>query len=177
MGIFSAQRFNLHLLCVPCIAGRLLTIWAIREAQGPYAQSYSFSSNHVLMWDLDHKEGWALKNWCAWTVVLEKTFKSPLDTKEIKQTNPKENQPWIFTERTDAEAPILWPAEAKSRFIEKELDTRKDWGQKKEVTEDKMDGCNHLLSGHEFEQALRDTEGQGSLVCCSPWDLKEMDMT
>ena len=79
--------------------------------KGPYSQSYGFSSNHVWMWQLDHKEGWAPKNWCFQTVVLEKTLESPLDSKEIKPNNPKGNQSWIFIGRTDAEAeaPILWP--------------------------------------------------------------------
>jgi len=87
-------------------------------AKGPYSQSYSFSSSHVWMWDLDHKEGWALKNWCFWTMVLEKTLESLLDCKEIKPVNPKENQPRIFIGRTDAEAeaPILWPPDVKNWF-------------------------------------------------------------
>ena len=97
--------------------------------KGPYSQSYGFSSSHVWMWELDHKESWALKNWCFWTVVLEKTLKSPLDCKEIKPVNPKGNQPWIFTARTDAEAPILWPPDAKTRLIRKNPDGGKDWGQ------------------------------------------------
>ena len=87
----------------------------LEDCKGLYSQSYGFSSNHVWMWELDYKEGWALKNWCCWIVVLEKTLKSPLDYKEIKPVNSKRSQPWIFNERTDAEAetPILWPSDSK----------------------------------------------------------------
>ena len=85
----------------------------------PYSQSYGFSSSHVWMWELNRKESWVLKNWCFWTVVLEKTLTSPLDSKEIKPVNPKGNQPWIFIGKTDAEAetPILWPPDAKNWLI------------------------------------------------------------
>ena len=89
--------------------------------KGPYSQNYDFSSSHVWMWELDHKEGWALKKWCLWTMVLEKTLESPLDCKEIKPVNPKGDQSWIFTGRTDAEAPILWPPDAKKDLLEKTL--------------------------------------------------------
>ena len=95
----------------------------------PYSQSYSFSSSHVWMWELDHKEGWALKSWCFCIVVLETTLESTLDCKEIKPVNPKGIQPWIFIGRTDAEAPILWPPDAKSQLIGKDLDAGKDWRQ------------------------------------------------
>ena len=107
-----------------------------------------------LLWELDHKEGWAPKNWCFWTVVLEKTLEIPLDWKEIKAVNPKGNQPWIFIGMTDAEAeaPILWPPDAKSWHIGKVPDAGKDWGQKeKRTTEDNMVGWHHWLKGHEFE--------------------------
>ena len=106
-----------------------------------YTQSYGFSSSHVQMWELDHKEGWVPKSWCFWTVVLEKTFESLLDTKEIQPVNPKRSQPWIFTERTDAkaEAPILQPPDAKSQLTGKEPDAGKDWGQEeKGAAEDEM---------------------------------------
>ena len=106
--------------------------------KGPSSQSYGFSSSHVWMWELDHKEGWALKNWCFWTVVLEMTLERPLDGKEIKAVNPKGNQPWIFFGRTDAEAPILWPPDGKSSLIEKDPDAGEDWRQKKRVAEDDM---------------------------------------
>ena len=116
------------------------------------------------MWQLYHKVGWVPKNWCFWTVVLEKTFESPLDTKEIKQVNPKGNQPWIFTGITDAEAPILWPPDAKNWLIGKDPDAGKNWRwEEKGMTEDEMVGWHHLLNGHEFEQSPRDSEGQGSL--------------
>ena len=131
------------------------------------------------MWELDQKEGWMPKNWCFWTVVLEKTLESPLDCKEIKPVNPTGNQPWIFIGRTDAEdeAPILWPPDVKSQLVGKDPDAGKDWRQKKRTTEDMMVGWHHWLNGNEFEQPLRDGEGQGSLTCCSPWGLKESDMT
>ena len=109
------------------------------------------------MWELDHKEGWVLKNRCFWTVVLEKTPESPLDCK-IEAVNPKENQPWIFTGRTgaEAEAPILWPPDAKSQLTGKDPDAGKDRRQEeKGVTEDEMAGWDHRLSGHEFEQTLK----------------------
>ena len=104
---------------------------------------------------------------------------SPLDSKEIKPINSKWNQPWIFIGRTDAvvEAPILWPPEVKSQLIGKDPDAGKEWGQeKKGVTEDEMVGWHHQLNGHEFEQTQEDSEGQGSLTCCSPWGCKESDM-
>ena len=99
--------------------------------KGPNSQSYGFSSSHVCIWELDHKEGWVLKNWCFRILVLEKTLESPLDCREIQSVNPKGNQPWIFTGGTDAEAeaPILWPSDAKSRLIGKDPDAWKDWGQ------------------------------------------------
>ena len=121
-----------------------------------------------------------LKNWCFWTVVLEKTFESPWDCKEIQPVNPKGNQSWIFTGRTDAEAEtlIFWPSDAKNWLTGKDPDTRKDWRQeKKGTTEDEMVGWYHQLYGHEFEQAPGVGDGQGSLVCCSPWGRKELDMT
>ena len=130
--------------------------------------------------DLDYKESWALKNWCFWTVVLEKTLESPLVCKEIQPVNPKGNQSWIFIGRTDAEAetPILWLPYAKNWLIWKDPDAGKDWRwEKKGTTEDKMVGWHHWLDGHEFEQLLRDSKGQERLACCSPWGLKESDMT
>ena len=124
------------------------------------------------MWELDYKESWAPKNWCFWTVVLEKTLESPLDCKEIQPVHPKGNRSWIFIGRTDAEAetPILWPPDAKNWLIWKDPDAGKDWGQEeKGMTEDEMVGRHHQLNGHEFEQALGVGDGQGSLACCSPW--------
>ena len=148
--------------------------------KGLYTQCYVFSSSHVHMWDLDHKEGWALKNRCFWTLVLEKTFDSPLDSKGFKPVHPKGAQSWMFIGRTDAEteALILWPPGSKSRLIGKDPDAGKDWRQKgKGTTEDEMVGWHRWLDGHESEQTLGDGEGQGGLVCCSPWRLKELDMT
>ena len=139
--------------------------------KGPYSQGYGFSSSHVWIWESDHKESWALKNLCFWTLVLEKTLESPLDCQEMKPVSPKGNQPWIFIGRTDAEAeaPILWPHYTKNWLIGKDPDARKEWRQEeKGLTEDKMVGCHHWLNGHELEQATGDGEGQRSLVCCNP---------
>ena len=142
------------------------------------SQSYGFSSSHVQMWELDHKESSVPKNWCFWTVVLEKTLESPLDYKDIKLVNLKGNQFRIFIGRTDAETLILWLPDAKSWLIGKDPDAGKDWRQKeKGLTEDEMAGWHHWLNGHEFEQALGYGESQGSLACCSPWGLKESDTT
>ena len=146
--------------------------------KGLYRQSYGFSNSHVRTWELDHKEGWALRNWCFQAVVLEKTLESSLDNKEIKPINPKGNQPWIFVGKTDAEAeaPILWPSDAQSWLTGKDPYAGKDSGHKeKEATEDKMVGWHHQLNGHDFEQTPEDSKGQGSLVCCSPWGGKESD--
>ena len=124
------------------------------------------------MWELDCRESWVRKNWCLWTVMLEKTLESPLDCKECKPINPKGNQSWIFTERTDAEAeaPILWPPDRKSWLTGKDPDAGKDWRQEeKGMTEGDMVGWHPWLNGHEFEQAPADGEGQGGLVCRSPW--------
>ena len=148
--------------------------------KGPYSQSYGFPSSQVWMSQLDHKEVWAPRNWRFWTVVLEKTFESPLDCKEIQPVHPKGNQSWVFIGKTDAEAeaPILWPPNAKSQLTRKDPDAGKDWRQEeKEMTEDEMVGWHHQLNGHEFEQAPGDGEGQGSLECCSPWGHKESDAT
>ena len=129
------------------------------------------------MWQLDHKEGWVLKNWCFQTVVLEKTFEGPLDNKEIKPVHPKGNQPCIFIGRTDAEAEalILWPPDAKSQLTGKDSDAGKDWRTKR-VTENETGGWHHQLNGQRFEQTLGNSEGKGSLACCSPWSHKELDM-
>ena len=133
------------------------------------------------MWELDHKESWALKNWCFWTVVLEKTLESPLNCKKIKPVNPKGKQPWKFIGRTDAEAetPILGHLMWRPSLLEKTLmlgkiEVRRRNGRQ---TEDEMVGWHHRLDGHEFKQALGIGDEQGSLVCCSPWGHKESDMT
>ena len=132
------------------------------------------------MWELDHKERWGPKNWCYWTVVLEKTLEGLLDSKEIKPVHPKLNQSWIFIGRTDAEAetPILWPHDAKNWLIRKDPDAGEDWRQEEKLmTEDEMVGWHHWLNGHEFEQTLGVGDGQGNLACCSPWGHKESDTT
>ena len=132
------------------------------------------------MWELDYKESWAPKNWCFWTVVLEKTLESPLDCKKIKPVHPKGNQSWIFIGRTDAEAetPILWPPDAKNWLTGKDPDAGKNWRQEeKGMTEDEMVGWHHRLNRHEFEWTPVVGNGQGSLMCCNPWGLKESDTT
>ena len=128
------------------------------------------------MWELDHKEGWALKNWCFWAVVLEKTLESPLNCKEIQPVHPKGNQSLVFIGRTDAEAeaPVLWPPDVKIWLTGKDPDARKDWMQEeKGTTENEMVRWHHWLDGHEFEQASGVGDGQGCLACCSSWGLKE----
>ena len=139
--------------------------------RSPHSQRYGLSSSHVWMWELDHKEDWAPKNWCFWTVVSEKTLESPSDCKEIKPADSKVNQPWVFIGKNEAEseASILWPPDAKSQLIRKHPDAEKDWRLEKGMTEDEMIGWHHRLDGHEFEQALADSEGQGSQACCSLW--------
>ena len=142
-------------------------------------QSYGFSSSHVCMWQLDYKESWAPKNWCFWN-VLEKTLESPLDCKEIQPVYPKGDQSWIFIGKTDAEAetPVLWPPDMKNWLIGKDPDAGKGWRwEEKGMTEDEMVGWYHQLDGQKFEQALGVGDGQGSLVCCSPWSCKQSDMT
>ena len=132
------------------------------------------------MWELDYKESWAPKNWHFWTVVLEKTLGSPLDCKEMQTVHPKGNQSWIFIGRTDAEAetPILWGPDAKKWLIGKYPDAGKEWRrEEKGKIEDEMVWWHHRLDGHVFEQAPGVGDGQGSLVCFSPWGHKESDTT
>ena len=114
--------------------------------KGPSSQGYGISCGHVWMWEIDCEEGWAPKNWCFWTVVLEKTLESPLDCKEIQPVHSKGDQPWVFFGRNDAKAetPVLWPTHAKSWLIGKDSDAGKDWGQEeKGMTEDEMAGWHH----------------------------------
>ena len=142
--------------------------------QSPYRQSYGFSCNHIWMRELDHKENWAMKNWCFWTVVLKKTLESPVDCNEVKSVNPKGNQPWIFVGRTDAEAevPILWTPNMKNWLTGK--DSGKDWRQEdKGTTKDEMVGWHHQLD--EFEWTLGVGDGQVRLTFCRPWGRKESD--
>ena len=131
------------------------------------------------MWELDCEYSWALRNWCFWTVVLEKTLESPLDCKEIQPVHP-EDQPWDFFGRKDAKAetPVLWPPHAKSWLIAKDSIVGRDWGQEeKGTTEDEMAGWHHWLDGHESEWTLGVCDGQGGLACCDSWGCKESDTT
>ena len=139
-----------------------------------------FSNSHLWMWELDYEESWSPKNWCFSTVVMEKTLEHCLDCKEIQPVNPNGSQSWIFIGRTDAEAetPILWLLDVKNWLLGKDPDAGKDWRQEeKGMTEDEIVGCHHWLDGYDFEEALRVGHGQGSLVCCSPWGRKELEMT
>ena len=132
------------------------------------------------MWELDCEEGWAPKNWCFWTVVLEKTLEGPLDCKEIQPIHSERDQPWGFFGRNDAEAeaPVLWPPHAKGWLIGKDSDAGRDWGQEeKGMTEDEMAGWHHRLDEREFEWTLGDGDGQGGLACCGSWCRKESDTT
>ena len=133
------------------------------------------------MWELDCEESWALKNWCFWTVVLEKTLESPLDCKEIQPVYPKGDQSWVFIGRTDAEAEttILWPTHGKSWLIGKDPEAGKDWGQEeKGKTEDEIAGWYHRLDAHEFGWTLGVGDGQqGGLACCDSWGRKESERT
>ena len=128
------------------------------------SQGYGFSSVHVWIWELDYKESWAPKNWCFWTVVLEKTLEGPLDCKGIQPVHPKRDQSWVFIGRTDAEAetPILWPSHGKSWLLGKDPDAGRDWGRRRKgTTEDEMAGWHHRLDGREFEWTLGVGDGQG----------------
>ena len=148
--------------------------------KGPASQGYGFSSGHVWMWELDCEESWTLKNWCFWTVVLEKTLESPLDCREIQPVHPKGDQSWVFIGRTDAEAetPVLWPPHVKSWLIGKDSDAGRDWGQEeKGTTEDEMARWHHWLDGREFEWTPGVGDGQGGLACCNSWGCKELDTT
>ena len=132
------------------------------------------------MWKLDCEDSWALKNWCFWTVLLEKTLESPLDCKEIQPVHPKGDQPWVFIGRIDAKAetPVLWPPHAKSWLIGKDPDAGRDRRQEeKGMTEDEMAGWHHWLDGRESEWTLGVGDGQGGLTCCDSWGRKESDTT
>ena len=132
------------------------------------------------MWELDCEESWVLKNWCFWTVVLEKTLESPLDCKEIQLVHSKGDQSWVFIGRTDAEAetPIIWPPHAKSWPIGKDPESGRDWGQEeKGAIEDEMAGQHHQLNAHEYGWTPGVGDGQRGLVCCDSWGRKESDMS
>ena len=147
--------FRMGNTCIPVVnscwyMAKLIQYCKVKKKK----KSYGFSSGQVWMWELDHKENWVPKNWCFWTVVLEKTLESPLDCKEIQPVHPKGNQSWIIIGRTDAqaEAPILWLSDAKNWLIWKDPDAGKDWKQEeKGTTEDEMAGWHHRLDGREFE--------------------------
>ena len=146
----------------------------------PSSQGCGFSSGHVWMWELNYKESWVQKNWCFWTVVLEKTLESPLDCKEIQPVHPKGDQSWVFIGRTnvESETPILWPPDVKSWLIWKVPDAGKDWGQEeKGMTEDEMAGWHHWVNGPGFGCTPGVGDGQGGLACCSSWGRKESDTT
>ena len=148
--------------------------------KGLSSQSYGFSSGHVWMWELDCEESWAPKNWCFWTVVLEKTLESPLYCRKIQQVHSEGDQPWDFFGRNDAKAetPVLWSPHVKNWLIGKNSDAGRDWGQEENgTTEDEMAGCHHWLDGGESEWTLEVGDGQGGLACCDSWGRKESDMT
>ena len=147
---------------------------------GPSSQSYGFSRSRVWMWELDHKESWVPKNWCFWTVVLEKTLESPLDFKEIQPVHSKGNQSRISIGRTDAEAetPILWPRDVKNWLIWKDPDAGKDWRwEEKGTTEDEILRWHHRLLDMNLSKLWELADGQGSLACCRPWGHKESETT
>ena len=141
--------------------------WHYFVNKGPSSQGYGFSSVHVWMWELDYKESWAMKNWCFWTVVLEKTLESPLDCKEIQPIHPKGNRSWVFivSSNVEAETAIFWPPDVKSWLIWKDPDAGKDWGEgEKGMAEDEMVRWHHQLNGHEFGLTPVVGDGQGGLV-------------
>ena len=132
------------------------------------------------LWELYYKKSWASKNWCFWTVLLEKTLESPLNCKEIQPVHPKGDQSWVFIVRTDVEAetPVLWPPHVKSWLIRKDPDAGREWGQEeKGTTEDEMAGWHHRLNGHESEWTPGAGDGQEGLACCGLWGRKESDTT
>ena len=148
--------------------------------EGPSSQGYGFSSGHVWMWELDCEESWAPKNWCFWTVVLEKTPESPLDCKEIQPVHSKGDQSSVFIGRTDtkAETPVLWTPHVKSWLIGKDSDAGRMWGQEEKGTaEDEMAGWHYRLDGQEFGWTPGVGDGQGGLAGCSSLSCKESDMT
>ena len=169
---------NIHLLLGRKDMTNLDSI--LKSRDGLSSQGYGFSSCHVWMWESDCEESWAPKNWCFWTVVLEKTLESPLDCKEIQPVHPNGDQSWVFIGRTDVEAeiPILWPSDVKSWLIWKDRDAGKDWGQEEKGTaEDEMVGWHHQLEGHGFGWTLGVGDGQGGLKCCGSRGHKELDTT
>ena len=144
--------------------------------KGLYSQSYGMVFP-VVTWGQNCKEGRTPKNWCLWTVVLEKIPESPLDSKEIKPVNLKGDQPWIFTKglMLKAEVPVFWSSDANRQFTGKIPGAGKDWGQQKRAAEDEMVGCYHWCNEYELWQTPGDGDEQGGLACCSPWGCKESD--
>ena len=176
------------------LKSRDITLSTKVHSQGPkvHIQGYGFSSGHVWMWELGCEESWAPKNWCFWTVVLEKTLESPLDCKQMQPVHLKGDQSWVFIGRTEAETsfevsnetfieaetPILWPPDVKSWLVWKDPDAGQDWGQEeKGTTEDEMVGWHHRHDGHGFGWTLGVGDGQGGLACCGSWSRKESDTT
>ena len=148
--------------------------------KGPSSQNYGFSSGHVWMWELGHKESWALKNWSFWTVVLEKTLESALDYNEIQSVHSEGDQPWDFFGKNDAnaETPVLQPPHGKSWLIGKDSDAGRDWGQEEKGTpEDEMAGWYHWLDGCESEWTPVVGDGQGGLAYFDSWGRKNSDTT
>ena len=167
------KEYNRAVCCHPVCLTYMLSTHIKKQRhyfadKGLSSQSYGFSRSHVCMWKSDHKESWALKNWCFWTVVLEKTLESPLDCKEIQLVHPKGDQSWVFIWRTDVEAetPVLWPPDAKSWLIWKDPDAGNNWGQEENGTsQHEMLGWHHWLNGHGFEWTPGVGDEQGGLVC------------
>ena len=159
-----SHEIKRHLLLGRKVMTNLDSIFKSRHYfvnKGPSSQGCGFSCGHVWMWELDCEEGWAPKNWCFWSVMLEKTLESPLDCKEIQPVHFKEDQSWVFIGRTDVEAetPVLWLPHAKNWLIGKNPDAGRDWGQEeKGMTENEMTGWHGRLDGHESEQTLGDVE-------------------
>ena len=186
---FSRQKYwsgvplpSLPVLCSRFLLSILYIVVCIHQSQfsNLWALFPFAPGGHVRMWKLDHKESRMPKNWCFWSVVLEKTLESRLHSKDIKPVNCKENQSWIFIGRTDAEAEtaILWPPDGKSWLIRKDPDAGEDWRQEeKGMTEDEMVGWHHRLNGHGSGCTLGVGDGQGGLVCCGSWGPKELDTT
>ena len=150
---FPGKRTGVGRQCLLLPREHIKKQWHYFVNKGLSSQGYGFSNSHVWMWELNYKESWVQKNWCFWTVVLEKTLESPLDCKEIQPVHHLGDWSWVFNGRTDAEAdtPILWPPDAKSWLIWKDPDSGKDWRQEeKGMTEDEMVGWHHWLNGHGF---------------------------
>ena len=173
-------------MLIPCKESCDQPRWHIKKQRHYFAnkglssQGYGFSSSHIWMWELEYKESWSPKNWCFWTVVLEKTLESPLDSKEIQPVYPKGDQSWVFIGRTDVETetPILWPPDAKSWLLWKDSDAGKVWEEEeKGTTENEIAGWHHRLNGHRFGWTPEVSDGQGGLVCCGSWGRKELDTT